>query len=64
MVKKYEAYWGNGYSKKGRKVVGEKFFTQSNGYNPQDIHNIKTMAVGKRIDLSDLSGRHTVKRIK
>lgn len=62
--KRYEAYWGSGYFKKGKKIVSPKFFTQSNGYTPQDIHKIKTMSKGKKTNLSDLSGTHIVKRIK
>lgn len=62
--KRFLAYWGKGYTKQGSRVVSEEFFSKANGYDPQDSYNIKTMAVGRKVDLSDLSGTHTVKRVK
>jgi len=63
-MKKFRAYWGKGYRKKGTKVVNENFFTKSRGYSAQNIYDIKTLAKEQRINLTDMSGTHTVKRIK
>lgn len=63
-MRKFEAYWGRGYTKQGKRIVGMGWFTERNGYITENIAKVMALPVGKRVDLSDLSGTHTVKRIR
>ena len=38
--KRFKAYWGDGYSKRGSKIVGLDFFSYNNGYSVVHISEI------------------------
>ncbi len=59
----YICFWGDGYYKDGEQVVGPEFFTDDNGYNSEAQKSIAALQVRGKVDLSDLSGSHTVERI-
>lgn len=57
------AYWGEGYGNPHMENVGLAFFNDTNGYAADDISRIVSLRVGETVDLTDLSGIHTVLRI-
>jgi hypothetical protein len=68
---RYECVWGAGYGSDAGgthdlpepQTVGMDFFQPGNGYSDKAISRVQAMQVGVTIDLSDLSGAHTVRRI-
>ena len=60
----YLCVWGQGYAKQFDALRDASFFCESNGYCESMIKAVNALNIGESIDLSDLSGVHTVKRIK
>ena len=59
----YLCHYGRGYANQYDEQVVIGFFTEKNGYSPDDIQLIADLPIGGKIDLSDLSGHHTVTRL-
>lgn len=62
--KRFKAYWGSGYVKTGSKIKPLSFFNINKGYDENVIYQLDMLKVGQRLDLTDLSGTHTITRIK
>jgi hypothetical protein len=61
----YSAYWGIGYGEPKCESHELSWFVTDRGYKPEDITQIQEMAVGEKIDLTDLIGNeHFIVRIK
>lgn len=60
----YLCVWGKGYEKQFEALRDSSFFCEMNGYCENMIKAVNELNVNERLDLSDLSGVHTIKRIK
>lgn len=60
----YLCVWGQGYEKQFEAPRDASFFCENNGYCESIIKAVSALKIGESIDMSDLSGVHTVKRIK
>jgi hypothetical protein len=60
----YICFWGEGYSaEEPCKAVTIDWFCDDMGYEPEMIDRIKALGVHDTLDLTDLSGVHTVTRV-
>ncbi len=62
MKKPYVAVWGEGYDKPGVKLVDDEFFSEDNGYDPDDIEQIKHLHVGETWESSEPALHFVVRR--
>lgn len=60
----YECVWGAGYHAGGDELRDLSFFCEDNGYDAANLARVSELAVGETADLTDLSGVHTVTRIR
>ena len=61
---RFEATWGEGYVFEGTHEKTEEFFTEDNGYDPEEIETLRTLEVGETVDFSGPSVYHVVSRIE
>lgn len=65
MGKSFEARWGTGYTKAGKQPqpshLSPLYFTDANGYAPEDVALIEKLAVGDSAVLD--AGNHVVTRL-
>lgn len=59
----FTAEWRDGYPKYSEDLPGN-WFTSARGYPARNLAALDLIAVGETLDLSDLSGTHTLKRIR
>jgi hypothetical protein len=60
----FSAYWGVGYGEPKVESHALSWFNTDRGYTPEDMKQIREMAVGEEIDLTDFVGnKHFVVRI-
>ena len=50
------AYWGLGYGEPKVESHPLSWFNEERGYTPDNIKHLQKMAVGEKIDLTDLIG--------
>jgi hypothetical protein len=66
-MKTFECFWGDGYrGEDGKSIMAyhdQDFFTLDRGYGDMESHMISTLEIGDRLDISDISGDHWVRRI-
>jgi hypothetical protein len=63
-MKQFLLVWADGYEAEEVVEIGEDSFSNDNGYSQENIDVIKSLQIGQTIDLSDLGGTHTVKRLE
>jgi hypothetical protein len=62
MARIYEATWDETYVSPGTRTLSEKHFHSDNGYEADDLQQIKALALGEQ---AELDGNHlVVKRIQ
>jgi hypothetical protein len=66
-MKQYECFWGDGYREDDNKSILvyhlEDFFNHFQGYDDMAVHMIDMLNIGDKLDLTDESGEHWVRRI-
>ena len=63
-VMKWKFTWGEGYYNPRDEILTSRYFQQADGYSLEEIWKIFQLDIGQTIDLSDLSGTHTVTRVQ
>lgn len=66
-TKEYECFWGEGYRHDNRSTLAWHdidFFREDNGYQADDIEDIKNLDINESINLSCVTGEHWVRRVK
>ena len=59
---KWEARWSDGYPDRAE-VITSTFF-HGMGYETEDVGRAIQLEIGETLDLSDMSGTHTLTRIQ
>ncbi len=67
MNRQFECFWGEGYYGEDNKSIlayhNIDFFNEERGYQPRDTRDLKALDINDRINFSDETGRHWVRRI-